>query len=113
MGIPDIAVARSSSFTFAPQNLKNWNSARERRAPDWPGVPAFAPAGGWVAGGETARETENLATWGGESGRGRRAGGEIPGVGGGGAAEFQVFSFSESGHSDFRIRGLLCAQLGL
>jgi hypothetical protein len=36
---------------------------------------------------------------------------EIRGAGRGGAAEFQVSSFSESGHSDFRIRGLLCAQL--
>jgi hypothetical protein len=26
--------------------------------------------GGWDAGGETARETENPAAWGGESGRG-------------------------------------------
>jgi hypothetical protein len=37
--------------------------------------------GGWDAGGETARETENLATWGGESGRGRRTAKEIRGAG--------------------------------
>jgi hypothetical protein len=42
----------------------------------------FSGRTGWDAGGETVRETENLAAWGGESGRGRRAAREIPGVGG-------------------------------
>ena len=48
--------------------------------------------GGWDAGGETARETENLAAWGCESGRGRRAAGEGRGVGDGGRIpDFQFF----------------------
>jgi hypothetical protein len=42
----------------------------------------FSGRTGWDAGGETVRETENLAAWGGESGRGRHAAREIPGVGG-------------------------------
>ena len=45
---------------------------------------------------ETARETENLGAWGGESGRGPARVGENPGCrGGGGAAEFQKSSFSK------------------
>ena len=40
---------------------------------------------GWDGGGETARETENLAAWGGESGRGPARG---AGIRGAGAAEF-------------------------
>jgi len=36
-----------------------------------------------------------LAAWGGESGRGRHSAREVPGVGGGGAAEFQKSSFSK------------------
>jgi hypothetical protein len=43
------------------------------RAREWPGVARFGMAGGWDAGGETARETGNLATWGCESGGGQRA----------------------------------------
>jgi hypothetical protein len=55
------------------------------------------------AGGETARETENLASWGGASGRGRCAAREIPGAGG---VVRQNSIFSKSGHSNSRIRGL-------
>jgi hypothetical protein len=57
------------SYRASLSRPKNWKSeiprfrARERRARDWAGVPAFATAWGWDAGGETARETENLATW--------------------------------------------------
>ena len=75
---------------------------RDRRVSGW--------HEGWDAGGETARETENLAAWDCELGRGSARGQRNPGCWRGGAAEFQVFSFSESGHSDFQIRGLLCAR---
>jgi hypothetical protein len=62
-----------------------------------------------------AKRLEKLRIW--RPGAVSRAGvgaaaGEIPGVGEARAAEFQVFSFSESGRSDFRIGGLLCARNG-
>jgi hypothetical protein len=46
---------------------------------------------GWRIGPGSARDQRNSGCW------------------RGGAAEFQVFSFSESRHSDFQIRCLLCA----
>jgi hypothetical protein len=54
------------------------------------------------AGGETARETENLGSWGGESGRGRCAAREIPGVG---RVVRQNFSFSVFQRADTQIPG--------
>ena len=63
--------------------------------PEWGGL---RQDGGWDAGGEAARETENLAAWGGESGRGRRAAREIPGVGGVGRqnSRFSVFQRADT-----------------
>jgi hypothetical protein len=91
-----MAAAFLSSFTFAPLKtgkLKFRDSGPRRPARDLTGVPPFAPGWGWEAGDETARETENLATWGGESGRGRRAATEIPGVGGVGRQNFRFSVF--------------------
>ncbi len=98
-----MVAALSSSCTFAPPKS---------------GIPGFHPAsdvleigpesavrdqhGGWDAGGETARETENLATWGCESGRG----GVAREIRGAGQVERQNSRFSESGHSDSHIRSL-------
>ena len=105
------------SFSFLrphPQILKNWkheNSPRDRSARDWAGAARFARAGGWDAVGETARETENMATWGCESGRDRVRGGADRGSGGG-VAEFQIFRISAlQAASDSRRRPFLRAPL--
>jgi hypothetical protein len=92
----------------APEILKNWNSEippRERRDRDWAGVPAFATGWGRDAGGETARETENMAAWGCESGRGRRAAREIPGDGGVGRQNFRFSVFQRVGTQKFSVSG--------
>jgi hypothetical protein len=66
-----------TGFHFrAPEILKNWKSEIRPRGgllEIGPERRRFRRHGGRDAEGETAREIENLAAWGGESGRGPRA----------------------------------------
>jgi hypothetical protein len=93
----DMAAALSSNCTFAPPKTGN---LKFRPTSDvlesGPECRRLRPDGGWDAGGETARETENLATWGGESGRGRRAAREIPGAGRVGRQNFRFSVFQRT-----------------
>jgi hypothetical protein len=80
-----------------PKILKNWKSeirpaatcSRFARS-----GPVCAGQGGREAGGETTRETENLAAWGGDSGRGPARGegdSRASGGRGGRISGFQIF----------------------
>jgi hypothetical protein len=60
----------SLSRPLKSENLKIRDSAPRRRARELPVVAPFSPAWSWDAEAETARETENLVAWGGDSGRG-------------------------------------------
>ena len=89
----------SWNFTFAPP--ENWKSENLRFRPAT-GVLKSRPEwrdllrhGGWDAGGETTRETENLEIWGGEPGGALRAPGKFLSRGGGSRfPELQVFRVS-------------------
>ena len=66
-------------------NLKPWDPARDALLEIGPEWRRLRRHGSWDAEAETARETENLGAWGGESGRGP-AWGRATGI--------QKFSFS-------------------
>ena len=64
----------------APEILKNWNSGippRDDLLEIWPECRRLRRPRELDAEAETARKTENLGAWGGESGRSRRS---APGV---------------------------------
>ena len=84
----------SFSRPLKSENLKIRDSAPRRPARELPGVAPFSPARELDAEAETARETENLAAWGGESGRGQARGEADPGCRrgrGGRISGFQIF----------------------
>ena len=83
-----------------PPQFWNLKFAPLRTDRDLAGVGRFRVAWGRDAEAETARETENLAVWGGESGRGPARVEKIPGCREARAAGFQNFSIPESGPSE-------------
>ena len=68
--------------------------------------------GGWVAEAVAARETENLAVWGGESGRGSARVGKISDAERRGRQNFRNSVFHKSGPSEIFGERLRCAHSG-
>ncbi len=91
-----------------PENLETRDFAPRRGARDSAEVPPFAT--GMGSGCQRPKRLEKPRIWSPEdasrAGSAFGAGGRR-GAGGGGAAEFQKFRFSESGRSDFFVGGLL------
>jgi hypothetical protein len=98
LGGPGYGSVSSHGVTlWRPENPKNWESEispRDAVLEIGPERRRFRRDGGREAGGETTRETENLAAWGGESGRGPACGegdSRASGGRGGRISEFQFF----------------------
>jgi hypothetical protein len=93
---PELARLVPTEFHLrAPEILKNWKSGFPPRdavleiGPEW---RRFYRHGNRDAEAETARETENLVAWGGESGRSPARGeGDSRASGGGRISGFQIF----------------------
>jgi hypothetical protein len=102
LGGPGYGSVSSHGVTlWRPENPKNWESEispRDAVLEIGPERRRFRRDGGREAGGETTRETENLAAWGGESGRGPARGeGDSRASGG------QDFRFSDFQRTDAQI----------